>query len=56
LNANIDYTDVITKEYVMLCSYVLDSDGYNLDSALHVEGLYDTHTTHIGGVEGGGKL
>jgi hypothetical protein len=27
-----------------------------LDSALHVEGLYDTHTTHTGGVEGGGKL
>lgn len=56
LNVNIDYTHVITKEYVMLCSFVLDSDGYNLDCALHVEGLYDTHMTHIGGVEGGGKL
>jgi len=47
LNANIDYTDVITKEYVMLHSFVFDSDGYNLDRTLHVEGLQDTHTIHI---------
>jgi hypothetical protein len=47
LNANIDYTDVIIREYVMLHSFVLDSDSYNLDHALHMEGLYDTRMTHI---------
>jgi len=31
----------------MLHSFVFDSDGYNLDHALHVEGLHDTHMTHI---------
>ena len=48
MNAIIDYTDVIAKAYVVLHSFVLDSDGYNLDCCtLHVEGLNDTHTTHI---------
>jgi len=56
LNANIDYTDIITKEYVMLHSFVFDSDGYNLDHALHVEGLHDIYDTHTGAVEGDGKL
>jgi hypothetical protein len=34
----------------MLHSFVLDSDGYNLDRVLYVEGLNVTHTTHIGGM------
>jgi hypothetical protein len=47
MNDNIEYTDVNAKAYVMLCSFVHDSDGYNLDCILKVEGLYNTHTIHV---------